>query len=161
MLISEDCLIIELAKCNEDAYLPSLHLSTVELCCNLQEKLHRVTWPTCSVLIFLFHLFNIFEHLIRDEQVKNWQKALGTRFLPTKNKVVCLDGLSAHQIYYDRNLASLYGKSSSMCKNIDKVSSLSSNAKTGCLQICEYNRYPYDSHGFARCQRPLGVNNVF
>ena len=34
-----------LAKCNEDAYLPSLHLSTVELRCKLQEKLHRVTWP--------------------------------------------------------------------------------------------------------------------
>ena len=33
------------AKCNEDAYLPSLHLSTVELRCKLQEKLHRVTWP--------------------------------------------------------------------------------------------------------------------
>ena len=42
MLISEDYLICEeytlrihientLAKCNEDAYLPSLHLSTVEL----------------------------------------------------------------------------------------------------------------------------------
>ena len=26
-----------LAKCNEDAYLPSLHLSTVELRCKLQE----------------------------------------------------------------------------------------------------------------------------
>ena len=35
-----------LAKCNEDAYLPSLHLSTVELRCKLQEKLHRVTWPS-------------------------------------------------------------------------------------------------------------------
>ena len=34
-----------LAKCNEDAYLPSLHLSTVELRCKLQEKLNRVTWP--------------------------------------------------------------------------------------------------------------------
>ena len=32
-------------KTNEDAYLPSLHLSTVELRCKLQEKLHRVTWP--------------------------------------------------------------------------------------------------------------------
>ena len=47
MLISEDCLICEetLAKCNEDEYLPSLHLLTVELRCQLQEKLHRVTWP--------------------------------------------------------------------------------------------------------------------
>ncbi len=48
MLISEDCLICEeyiLAKCNEDAYLTSLHLSTVELRCKLREKLHRVIWP--------------------------------------------------------------------------------------------------------------------
>ena len=34
-----------LAKRIEDAYLPSLHLSTVELRCELREKLHRVTWP--------------------------------------------------------------------------------------------------------------------
>ena len=34
-----------LAKCIEDAYLPSLHLPTVEFPCKLQEKLHRVTWP--------------------------------------------------------------------------------------------------------------------
>ncbi len=37
-----------LAKFDEDAYLPSLHLSTVELqvaSCKLQEKLHRVAWP--------------------------------------------------------------------------------------------------------------------
>ncbi len=34
-----------LAKCNEDAYLPSLHLSTVESRCKLQGNLHRVTWP--------------------------------------------------------------------------------------------------------------------
>ena len=33
-----------LAKCNEDAYLPSLPLSTVELRCKLRENLHRVTW---------------------------------------------------------------------------------------------------------------------
>ena len=33
-----------LAKCNKDAHLPSLHRSTVELRCNLQAKLHRVTW---------------------------------------------------------------------------------------------------------------------
>ena len=43
MLRSEDCLICEEAKCIEDAYLPSLHLSTVELRCKLQEKLPRVT----------------------------------------------------------------------------------------------------------------------
>ncbi len=33
-----------MAICNEDAYLPSFHLSTVELRCKLQEKLYRVTW---------------------------------------------------------------------------------------------------------------------
>ena len=46
MLIREDCLICEntLAKCNKDAYSLSLHLSTVDLRCKLQEKLHRVTW---------------------------------------------------------------------------------------------------------------------
>ena len=33
------------AECNEDSYLAILHLSRVELHCNLQEKLHRVTWP--------------------------------------------------------------------------------------------------------------------
>ena len=37
-----------LAKCKEDAYLPSLHLSTVEMRCKLQGKLHRVTWPLPS-----------------------------------------------------------------------------------------------------------------
>ena len=41
MLISEEWLV----KCNEDAYLPILHLSRVELHCKLQEKLHRVTVP--------------------------------------------------------------------------------------------------------------------
>ena len=53
MLISEDCLINyvrnTLAKCNEDAYLPSLHLSTVlELRRKLREKLRRVTWTTAE-----------------------------------------------------------------------------------------------------------------
>jgi hypothetical protein len=33
------------AECNEDSYLAILHLSRVELHCQLQEKLHRVTWP--------------------------------------------------------------------------------------------------------------------
>ncbi len=42
-----------LAKYNEDAYLPSLHLSTVELRFKLQEKLHRVTWPLYSVELFV------------------------------------------------------------------------------------------------------------
>jgi hypothetical protein len=41
-LISEGCKICEehYSKCNEVAYLPSL-----ELRCELQEKLHHVTWP--------------------------------------------------------------------------------------------------------------------
>jgi hypothetical protein len=33
------------AECNEDSYLVILHLSRVELHCELQDKLHRVTWP--------------------------------------------------------------------------------------------------------------------
>ena len=39
------------AECNEDSYLAILHLSSVELHCKLQEKLHRVTWPyvQCSL----------------------------------------------------------------------------------------------------------------
>ena len=47
MLISEECLYVKniLAKCNEDAYLPILHLPRVELRCKLQELLHRVTAP--------------------------------------------------------------------------------------------------------------------
>ncbi len=45
MLISEKTL----AKCNKDAYLPSLHVLTVELRCKLQEKLHHVTWPQMSI----------------------------------------------------------------------------------------------------------------
>ena len=47
MLISVECLICEeyMANFNEDAYLPILHLSRVELRCKLQEKLHRVTAP--------------------------------------------------------------------------------------------------------------------
>ncbi len=40
-----------LAKCNEDAYFPSLHLSTVELRRKLEEKLHGVTWPYLSTAI--------------------------------------------------------------------------------------------------------------
>jgi hypothetical protein len=36
------------AECNKDSYLAILHLSRVELHCNLQEKLHRVTWPLSS-----------------------------------------------------------------------------------------------------------------
>ena len=45
MVISEDCSICEetLAKRNEDAYLPSFHLSTVELRYKLQQKLDCVT----------------------------------------------------------------------------------------------------------------------
>ena len=43
-----------LAKCNEEACLPSLHLSTVELRRKLQEKLHRVTWPLISIRSKLF-----------------------------------------------------------------------------------------------------------
>ena len=59
MLISEDVLICEgyISKMFwsfGDAYLPSLHLSTVELCCKLQEKLYRVTWPIPKVAM-LFH----------------------------------------------------------------------------------------------------------
>lgn len=34
-----------LAKCNEDAYFPILHLSRVELRCKLQAKLQCVTVP--------------------------------------------------------------------------------------------------------------------
>ena len=47
MLISEECLYVKniLAKCNEDAYLPILHLPRVELRCKLQEILHRMTTP--------------------------------------------------------------------------------------------------------------------
>ncbi len=48
----------KLANCNEDAYLPSLHLSIIELRCKLQEKLHRVTWRLVQreidVLMVLF-----------------------------------------------------------------------------------------------------------
>ena len=42
MLISKECLYLKntLAKCDEDAYLPILHLSTVELRCH-----NRVTAP--------------------------------------------------------------------------------------------------------------------
>ncbi len=57
MLISEDCLICEeytLAKCNEDMYLLSLHLSTVELHRKLREKLHRVTWLRNIIAIYVF-----------------------------------------------------------------------------------------------------------
>ena len=39
------------AECNEDSYLVILHLSRVELHCKLQEKLHRVTWPSVSLSI--------------------------------------------------------------------------------------------------------------
>ena len=47
MLISEECLYVKniLAKWNENAYLPILHLPKVELRCKLQEILHRVTAP--------------------------------------------------------------------------------------------------------------------
>ena len=34
-----------LANCDENVYLPILHLPKVELHCKLQEKLHRVTGP--------------------------------------------------------------------------------------------------------------------
>jgi hypothetical protein len=66
MLISEDCLICEetLAKCNEDAYLPSLHLSTLELRCKLQEKLHRVTWP----LIQIYSIFQSYVSLMTGQR---------------------------------------------------------------------------------------------
>ena len=47
MLISEEYLYVKniLAKCNEDAYLPILHLPRIELRYKLQEILHRVTAP--------------------------------------------------------------------------------------------------------------------
>ena len=54
-----------LAKCNEDAYLPSLHLSTVELRCKLQEKLHRMSWPTllrtdsCNTRLSDYNFFSV------------------------------------------------------------------------------------------------------
>ena len=38
-----------LAKCNEEAYLPILHLSRVELRCKLQEKLHREIEPLINM----------------------------------------------------------------------------------------------------------------
>ena len=51
MLISEDCLIREEERItkmyNKDAYLATLHQSTVELRWKFQEKLHRVIWPLC------------------------------------------------------------------------------------------------------------------
>ena len=34
-----------LANCNENLYLPFLHLPKVELHCKLREKLHRVAGP--------------------------------------------------------------------------------------------------------------------
>jgi hypothetical protein len=40
------------AECNEDSYLAILHLSRVELHCKLQEKLHRVTWPLSSLILY-------------------------------------------------------------------------------------------------------------
>ena len=47
MLINEKCLYVKniLAKWNEDAYLPILHLPRVDLRCKLQEILNRVTAP--------------------------------------------------------------------------------------------------------------------
>ena len=47
------CPAIFLAKCNRKMYLPTLHLSRVELCCKLQEKSYRLTEPWEAWLSFV------------------------------------------------------------------------------------------------------------
>ncbi len=53
MVISEDCLICEeyMRKMNgRRVFVVYMYLSTVELRCKLQGKLHRVTWPLKVIL---------------------------------------------------------------------------------------------------------------
>ena len=52
-----------LAKCNEDAYLPSLHLSKVELRCKFQEKLHGVAWLYVLMIFCFGRVVNCVERL--------------------------------------------------------------------------------------------------
>ena len=51
-----------LANCDENLYLPILHLPRVELHCKLQEKLHRVTGPLGSIPTVVRYIFNVDIH---------------------------------------------------------------------------------------------------